>query len=350
MKKAQAIRFWTALRETTEVEEVLSRFVNREGYGSRRTLERYAHAAKGFGEGSPIEELSRGTNWSIVYLRKIQTWWDKWQGAGRQRPQRGSIDVVVDAQTIQKHREMLMAPLLDLHEIGLLAFNNYDLAVWYSRTDPCWPVTKGQVCRQPDGSLTVRLDAAEKPEWACLQQHLSDHTIWAAINAWKEAAAADLATRLALLKEIIARIEKPAVHDGLGLPVDLDMSSGGGDRPAIGLPYAFALHQQLVARSVGLPHYPITPTTLWPDTGTPNVLYLERGPAVVSPSSQQRQDQWVQLPEAVKVADAYRRAEQLTREVQQHLQKLRLMLVFPRSSVCDVCREWAVRDSLQWRS
>ena len=51
MKKAQTIKFWKELRESTEVDAVISKHKNRSGYESERTLERCAQADKGFREG-----------------------------------------------------------------------------------------------------------------------------------------------------------------------------------------------------------------------------------------------------------------------------------------------------------
>ena len=61
MKKAQAIRFWKELPNSTEIEAIINRYKNQPGYGSARTLQRYAQADKGFRVGLPLEELSKRT-------------------------------------------------------------------------------------------------------------------------------------------------------------------------------------------------------------------------------------------------------------------------------------------------
>ena len=75
MKKAQAVKLWKDLNESTEMEDVLRKY-ERRGYGGRRTLQRYAQADRGFRQGARVEDLSKQTGWSVNYLKKIQPWWE----------------------------------------------------------------------------------------------------------------------------------------------------------------------------------------------------------------------------------------------------------------------------------
>lgn len=76
MKKAQAVKFWKAVQESTEVQEVISAFANKKGYGGARTLERYVQAAAGFRDGASDETVAARTGWSPRYVCRIRDWWD----------------------------------------------------------------------------------------------------------------------------------------------------------------------------------------------------------------------------------------------------------------------------------
>jgi hypothetical protein len=67
MKKTQAIKFWTELQKSTEIDAVINNYTKRSGYRSERTLQRYAQAEKGFREGLCLEELSRRTGWGKTF-------------------------------------------------------------------------------------------------------------------------------------------------------------------------------------------------------------------------------------------------------------------------------------------
>lgn len=86
MKKAQAIRLWIELEASTEAEEIIRKYQNKKGYASRRTLQRYVQAAKGFREVLPLDELAKRAGWSATYLEKIRPWWEE---ARRERRQHG---------------------------------------------------------------------------------------------------------------------------------------------------------------------------------------------------------------------------------------------------------------------
>ncbi len=74
MKKAQAVKFWKALDESSQGEGVIKQLANKTGYGSKRTLGRLAGAARAFREGRSIEEI-RISGWGQQLILKIRTWW-----------------------------------------------------------------------------------------------------------------------------------------------------------------------------------------------------------------------------------------------------------------------------------
>jgi hypothetical protein len=75
MKKAQAIKLWKELSNSTSAKEVISAFANKRGYGGKRTLVRYSQAAAGFKEGLPCNVIADKTEWSVDYIDKIHPWW-----------------------------------------------------------------------------------------------------------------------------------------------------------------------------------------------------------------------------------------------------------------------------------
>ena len=77
VKKAQAVRIWREVRETTELNEVLKKYHNKPGYTGKRTLQRYALADRGFRDCKPLEQLAREIGWSTSYLKKIHAWWQQ---------------------------------------------------------------------------------------------------------------------------------------------------------------------------------------------------------------------------------------------------------------------------------
>ena len=77
MKRAQAVRFWRELRETTEQKQALRKYHDKRGYAGEWTLQRYALADRGFRESKPLEQLASEIGWSTDHLSKIRPWWQE---------------------------------------------------------------------------------------------------------------------------------------------------------------------------------------------------------------------------------------------------------------------------------
>lgn len=77
MKKAQFLKFWKAIADSTNGKETISTFESRKGYGGRRTLERCSQAASGFKEGLSSDIIAGKTGWSARYINKIRGWWEE---------------------------------------------------------------------------------------------------------------------------------------------------------------------------------------------------------------------------------------------------------------------------------
>jgi hypothetical protein len=256
----------------------------------------------------------------------------------------------INPQLKQKHRDDLMSVLLELYGIDVFPLHHEDLATWYARSDsPCWPMAQGQVCRESDGSLAVQLNAEEKLEWQYLKQHLPGDPVWDAVEACKQALAGDFAARLALLNAVVQLIGNPVEEGGTELPVLAEMGYMGSTQPAVSLYYAFAIHDQVMSRSLNLRHAPHPRGAF--QSEIPNTIHLAGQPVISSPDPTQQeaavefllraQKEWVSLPEAKAAAEAYRLAEHRTEEVKGHLDRLKLDLAFPKGSLCEGCKGWA---------
>ena len=80
MNKSQAQTFWKALRDDTNVGDVVKKYRTRRGYGGGRTLDRYVQAYNGFLRGRPDQEVSKATGWSTSHVAKIRPWCDELVG------------------------------------------------------------------------------------------------------------------------------------------------------------------------------------------------------------------------------------------------------------------------------
>ena len=259
---------------------------------------------------------------------------------------RQSSQVVEESQAMERHRELIMKPILELRGIGPLALRNYDLAVWWSRPkDPCWPVAKGQACRNDDGSMKVELDAANSRETSYLRQHLTGDPVWAALESCSDGLADDLTARLILLEEVVKRIQMSVEDGGTGLKVLADMGYGGSIEPAVSLRYAFDIFDQVLSQSLGLRLASHSRAAFRAES--PGITHLAGNPVVSSPNSNDHeiaielalkaQTEWLTIPQAREAAKAYRIAEDRANELSGHIDSLRLMMRLPPGTSCPGC-------------
>jgi hypothetical protein len=111
-----------------------------------------------------------------------------------------------------------------------------------------------------------------------------------------------------------------------------EMGYMGSTQPALSLYYAFAIHDQVMSRSLNLRHARHSRGAFWSEF--PNTVHLAGQPVISSPDPTQReaaiefllktQEEFVSLPEAKATANAYQLAEHRTDEVRGHLDRLRL--------------------------
>ncbi|MFC2041932.1 hypothetical protein ACFLTV_00300 [Chloroflexota bacterium] len=76
MKKAQVVKFWKAIEDSTDQQEIISSFMKKPGYDGKRTLERYVQALNGFKQGLSLEVVAKKTGWLENFVGKIKVWWD----------------------------------------------------------------------------------------------------------------------------------------------------------------------------------------------------------------------------------------------------------------------------------
>lgn len=75
MEKDQAINFWKSLDNSNNIEETITKFKNKIGYDSDRTLLRWAQAHNGFRKGLSLQEVTKITGWNLERIKKIYGWW-----------------------------------------------------------------------------------------------------------------------------------------------------------------------------------------------------------------------------------------------------------------------------------
>ena len=286
-----------------------------------------------------------GYSTSPTYVQGIFIRWRAWKGQQAPSVVTGAFNQSSDAQA--EHRRLLLAPLISLREIHPLGFQDYDLAVWFSRPEePSWPIPKGRAWRRGEGLLEIQLDLEGQPQYPYLRQHLAGDQLWSDLEAGKEALAGDLLARWALLQEIISQMERGQGEGGLGLPVIPDMSYSSGDELAVSLYYAFAIHRQILARCLRLAHQDLRPEAFGQEK--PSLTYLGNYP-VISGSDDvvhqrgvefflRTQAEWSDFPETLEAAGAFRRAEQACGVIQGHIDRSQLAVSFPEGSYCDGCR------------
>lgn len=85
MKKPQAIKFWEALNDSDNVGEILSKFENKKGYPSRRTLWRWSQLNNGFRRRLSLQEIVKNTGWTKEAVEKKWIWWQSEFGSGYRR-------------------------------------------------------------------------------------------------------------------------------------------------------------------------------------------------------------------------------------------------------------------------
>ena len=337
MKKAQAVKFWTALHENTSVKETISAFTNKKGYDGKATLRRYAEADAGFRGGQSSQAVAGKGGWSPEYVNKIRGWWE---GAFLSR----TVTPLVSDFDAQKHRDALVEAVIpELKGIDVFPPRDFDLAIFWSRPhEPHWPISKGTINRQDSGPM-VCLAVEEKLEWTYLRQHLKNDPIWDAIDAWKQAMVTDFTARSGLLDKIAAEIQAK-----IGLPVLEDLGYSGNDKDGLGLYYAYTLYEQVFSRAVGIPLAPKCMEDF--SFESPRVTRLggyilvhSHDPSIHTLAVDyllQAQVSLVELTETRAARAAYEEVLSRTVLVKKHSERIRLAVAFPEGSTCDGCSQW----------
>jgi hypothetical protein len=75
VEKDQIINFWKSLDDSNNIAETITKFKNKTGYDSERTLFRWAQAHDGFRKGLSLQEIAKNTEWKLKRIEKIYGWW-----------------------------------------------------------------------------------------------------------------------------------------------------------------------------------------------------------------------------------------------------------------------------------
>ena len=337
MKKAQAIKFWKANHENTNVRQVISSFENKKGYASARTLERYVQADNCFKEWQPSEMVANKTGWSLKHIDTIRPWWQEEFGTKEMGPRTKQFD-------LENHRRNLLGAVVLGLDIAVFPPRDLDLAIFWSRpNEPYWPIAGGQIERWAEGRLGVRLFVEDKLEWVYSRQHLTNDPIWNTIDDWKKTMVMDFTARFVLFDKIIAEIQSE-----VGLLVQCDLMGSGNDKEALGLYYAYTLYDQVFCRVVGIPLSPKHSEDFVLESSRVTrlggyVVVMSRDPSLHTHAINyllEAQISIAELPEAEAIRAAYEEALLKTTAVKQHVERIRLAVAFPEGSTCDGCREW----------
>jgi len=248
------------------------------------------------------------------------------------------------------HWTALLDSLDDLRGIEAFPLHHPDLVLWVSQpTVPCWPMVKGSMCRNARGQVTVLMDVEKLYAFQQLKQHIPDDPFWPFFQTWKRSMAKDIGSRMHLLRGVIRYIEKPVSRGGLGIPVIPNLGFGGTAEPAVDLFYAFSIYDRALSMSLGLTSVPHNDDAF--SQSSPEVIELEGRPAISAKDPAQiaeikdflyrAETEWARRPETRAVTVTYRQAEEDTRLLNAHREKLQAISPIPTGTDCTACRIWA---------
>ncbi len=262
------------------------------------------------------------------------------------KPVAGSLSPVPSDYAFDRHRAQLIEAVLSVRGIEPMALHHYDLAVWWSNPqERFWPIPKGHAYQNEDEGVSVTLEAEKRLEWNYLRQHLLDDPMWKAVEAMKNSIGDDLAARMALLEEVVRRVELPVVDGGTGLPLLSEIRYDGTPHPAVSLHYAFDVFDQVLSQALNLRQAPHPRESF--DEEVKGVTQLA-GQRMVSSADPEHHSaaidvairasrEWKAMPEAEVAAKCYRSAEERTALVNSHVDRINLMVRLPSGTTCEGC-------------
>ncbi len=221
MRKAQAVKFWKEVRESTQTEPVVAKYKNKKGYDSARTLLRYVQANSAFKDGLSTDEVTEKTGWGRGYVEKIRVWWVEYFGGDDTGPTNATIANGFGSLCDRHRKDLLL--LLDWlrHTIHApsVDFRAYPADFGLENTLPSGDVSKDRLVSlgfvSPSGGFSmsdplaavfgqfqgvpaveivvadgnparVRFQVEEEVIWQSLQQHLSGDSLQDALMRWED--------------------------------------------------------------------------------------------------------------------------------------------------------------------
>lgn len=316
------------------------------------------------GEAIPdvIDALKEKYGYENLGRRTLNRWREKYPlGKSPSKIPRGMEGPLRDlaraeAERVEAERELnarkedhwsgLLDSLQGLRGVEPFPANDFDLAVWESRpTEPCWPISKGFMCRRNRGRFSVHLEVEKRTEFEQLRQHIPQDAIWSSLRAWKRDMAKDIGARLRLLQGVIRQIEKPVARGGLGLPVITDLGFGGSTEPVVGLYYAFAIYNRALSMALGIastPHDETEFTQIHPGLiGLDGRLVVSAcdptQTAEVKDFLYRAEIEWTERQETQAAATSNRQVVELTKELDAQRNRVRNSGPVPPRSHCAQC-------------
>lgn len=104
----------------------------------------------------------------------------------------------------EQHRWRLVSVTEPVRGLGPPSIHDSDLVNWsHGRDDPRWPVSKGYVYRDEDGTLRFDLNVEATLEWKYIRQHIPQDPLWSSAEVAKETMAGETAARLELFEAVV---------------------------------------------------------------------------------------------------------------------------------------------------
>jgi len=192
MNKSQAQRFWKELSENTDIGTPIKKYANKLGWCSKRTLERYAQAHKGFSNGLSPDQVASNTGWRLPHVKQIYSWWTDlypFPGKGEETPQVVWVLDPVVAEYRRQHWDRLRELATRLQEQLHVPQPQYvyEPGLTIQRSSSGIHFRTMRDAEGKDYTVDVRLEVEKEHLFPCLLTHLTgEFTEFQRFGDWKQ--------------------------------------------------------------------------------------------------------------------------------------------------------------------
>ena len=352
MKKEQTIKFWEAVRSSTSLKQTLALYEAKKGYGSKRTLERYAQTFNSFQAGDPLAEVIRKTGWGLERVQQLHKWWDEFFGKKVEK-------ALITMRQLEAHRQTLLdAVLPQLYKFEVYPVTDeaqQGLIEWWMHGfyDQFVSLAWGKIAKDNNGKIIICLPLEETTEWRYLLQHLQGDPLAKLVEDWKRAMEYELKTRLDLFQFLLGQSKSE-----IRLPFK-SRAEDCQDSYHFTRQLVFQLYKQILYRILNLRIEPFTTQRFDYFPGSCNNKEAYRltyrftpEELLLSPDQNTRNAvadylitaQNQKPPQDDVLKEAYFEVQKKTRELKCQADYIRLSVAFPDGSSCDACRRWVEKE------